>query len=435
MRRYSLFILDDDPQYIQAVELALSPAWQRAENFHRADAALMDIHLSTEASDFEGIDRIRSIRSHRPNLKIIATSGDLNRDTMEKALEAGCDLFLAKPLKPQQLLQILEKVEAYQQLNQLTSSHKGATWVGQSTISKDVKSKIAKLKGEDGPILIDGETGTGKEVVAQILNQQEGTRPFVRVNVAALSENLFESELYGYKKGAFTGATSDRKGLIEAADGGDLFLDEIETLSLEQQASLLRFLESGEFKPVGSNESSFSQTRVIAATNRPLKKMIEEKKFREDLYWRLAKHELKLPALRERTDDILELCHHFLAALDEEPKKVTDDGILELKKHPWPGNVRELKRVCEQLHLHSPLPLIRAEDVQKLLGQSTPIVSGKEPDYSLGLEKLINVYEAETIKSCLDKYQSIDEAVNVLKISRSSLYKKIKDHNIQWEKK
>lgn len=432
MRRYSLFVLDDDPFYIQSVRLALSPDWYVTDKDLQADAALIDIHLEGQARDFAGLKKIKALRKCRPSLHIIATSGDLNRDTMEKALDAGCDLFLAKPLKQKQLQILLQKTAAYLQLRELPSSSTIIPWIGESPQSLSVKSQIAQLKGEDGPILIQGETGSGKEVVAQLLHQQEGVRPFVRVNVAALSSQLFESELFGHIKGAFTGALQDRMGLIEAADGGDLFLDEIETLTEAQQASLLRFLESGEIKAVGATQAKGISTRVIAATNENLEALVKSGKFREDLYWRLAKHKIQLPSLRERTEDLAALCAYFFEKLSAEPKTLTHDGLEALQNLSWPGNVRELKRASEQLQLHAPLPIIRAEDISILLHNKQSKNSFKV-NYNDGLEEVMKSYEAQIIKQCLSEFKNIDETARTLKISRSSLYKKLKDYNIEWE--
>lgn len=435
MRRYSLFIVDDDSFFIQSVRLALGPDWVTSEDWKRADAALVDIHLSQSLEDFSGLKEIERLRNARSSLQIIATSGDLNRSTMEQALDAGCDLFLAKPLKPKHLQTVLNKVVALQQLRELPTKYSSGqmAWIGCSPGSSQTQKRIASLAGEAGPILIEGETGTGKEVVAHLLHQQEEkSRGIIKVNVAAISPALFESELFGHMKGSFTGAMQDKMGLIEAADGGDLFLDEIETLSLSQQAALLRFLENGEVKPVGGTKAKGVSVRVIAASNQSLEKLVEKKKFREDLFWRLAKHRINLPPLRERKDDIQPLANWFLSAHQDAPKELAADGLHALQAHNWPGNVRELKRVCEQLSLLAPLPIIRAEDVEGLL--RTRPVAEIQVDESSSLADILRVTERQAILQRLIRLKDADEAARSLQVSRSSLYKKIKDYEIRWEK-
>ena len=290
--------------------------------------------------------------------EVIAISGDLNREIMEDCLSAGASRFLAKPLSKEELVLTLNKVEALHRLRE--SFHRGtiekAYWVGSGQASQAVKKQLAFLRDESGPILIEGETGTGKEVATRILNQQE-ERVLLSVNVASIPENLFESEVFGHLKGSFSGANQNKIGMAEAAHGGDLFLDEIEALSESHQAKLLRFLETGEVRPVGSNKTRQVDVRVIAASNKPLERMVKDGQFREDLFNRLAKHHIKLPPLRERLDDIEELTDWFFSQQPARAKELSDDAMAVMKDYNWPGNIRELKRVCEQLVLKSPLPI------------------------------------------------------------------------------
>jgi transcriptional regulator with PAS, ATPase and Fis domain len=269
--------------------------------------------------------------------------------------------------------------------------------------------------------------------VAQILNRQEPKRPFVAVNCSALTENLFESEFFGHVKGSFTGAESNKIGFAEAANGGDLFLDEIEALPITQQAKLLRFLESGEIRKVGSKDAQFVQVRVIAASNIPLKQLIAQKKFREDLYFRLSAHRIEITPLRDRSEDIADIARYFIESEKPKRNKSFDDKALSfLKKYSWPGNIRELKRVCEQLLLTSPLPVIRESDVQKLLFvDSTSDSSQLSLDQTL--EDFLKKQEKKIVEFCLNQTKDIDKSCEILKISKSSLYKKIKDLGIQYE--
>lgn len=446
MKELVLLVVDDDSLVIQSVKMALPEQWRMlaAQNpvdlpergFH---AALVDMHLTGSLQKAEGIDVIKRLSQRHANLEVIAMSGNLDRQLMEQCLKAGASRFLAKPLSLEELTLTLGKIEALFQMQGAAtrSSQIGLRWVGDSGPSKDIQRRIAALRDEAGPILIEGESGTGKEVCAQLIHsQQSRPGPFIPVNVAGVPENLFESEFFGHMKGAFTGADQNKIGLIEAAQGGDLFLDEIEALSLPLQAKLLRFLESGEVRRVGAKESMHVQTRVLAATNRNLDQLVRENKFREDLLWRLNGKKILLPPLRERREDIPELCKHFLSLDKFRKKDFSEDAMQLLKDYTWPGNVRELRRACEQLILLAPLPVIRREDVLQCLRPTQAGVGGGGSagwDLSRGLTELVNETEAQIIKSALDRLNDIDEVARMLKISRSSLYKKIKDHNIQWK--
>jgi DNA-binding NtrC family response regulator len=219
-------------------------------------AAFVDIHLSGNLEKSEGLTVMKTLSTDHPLSEIVSISGDLRRETMEAALKAGATRFLAKPLVADELKIVLEKIETLWFLRGVSVDQKQEPmkWIGSSQSSDRVRRFVAQMNKEKAPILIEGESGTGKEVVAQMIHQSQSDRPFVAINVAALSENLFESELFGHVKGAFTGAVQNKAGLVERAHGGDLFLDELEALSLNHQAKLLRFLESGEFQKVGATE-------------------------------------------------------------------------------------------------------------------------------------------------------------------------------------
>lgn len=450
-RAFHLLVVDDDPLIHQSLKLCISSPWKvisvskkelvpYTTFFH---ASLVDMHLTPGNRDLEGVKVIEKLMKHNPQLEVVAMSGDLDRELMEQCLKAGAQRFLAKPLQSEEVLLVLNKIEAYWSIRNLDPQGKSIHWTGSGPGSQKIKKRIADLKGETKTILIEGETGSGKEVAARLLNQQEEERPFISVNISSLPENLFESELFGHVKGAFTGADQNKMGLVEAAHGGDLFLDEIEALPLAQQVKLLRFLESGEIRKVGAKESFNVQTRVIVASNQPLKKLVAEGKFREDLYFRLSGQRIELPPLRERKEDIADLARNFLE--EERPrrnKQFTEDGIEALTQYPWPGNVRELKRVCEQISLTSPLPFIRDEDVANLLYPdapkkarpgTTPGTEAMDIDFSKGLGFLVQEFEANLIRACLRKHPDVEQASEVFKVSRSNLYKKIKDYKIDEE--
>lgn len=398
-------------------------------------AALIDMHLEVQPGQKpDGTLVIQKLMKRNSQTEIVAMSGHLDRELMESAIHAGAQRFLAKPLQAEEVKSVLEKIEAFWDLRLSANFDNSKTkikLIGQSTQSENLRKKISQLKQERNPILIEGETGTGKEVVSHLLNQQEGQKPFVTINCSALTETLFESEFFGHVKGAFTGAETNKIGFAEAANGGDLFLDEIEALPLSQQAKLLRFLESGEIRKVGAKDSFVVHVRVIAASNVPLKKLIEEKKFREDLYFRLSAHLIQVPALKERKEDITELANYFLSL--EKPKRnksFEPAAIEQLKKYSWPGNVRELKRVCEQLVLTSPLPVIREQDVLHLLYTTNTSKNSEQLSLDQSLDEFMTKQEKRMIEFCLQQTKDIEKSCEILKVSKSNLYKKIKDLGI-----
>jgi DNA-binding NtrC family response regulator len=444
---FHLLVIDDDSLIIDSLKLILPTHWKMtsssdpafpdtsafaAINFH---AALVDMHLKGSTKTAEGPSIIQKILEKDAKIEIIAMSGDLSLELMEKCLKIGASKFLAKPLLPDEVLSNLEKIEALWQIRSLESrgSHRSVQWMGSSQSSEDVRRKIAGLKGEPGPILIEGETGTGKEVCFRLLNGQEPNRPTITVNVAAIPESLFESEFFGHVKGAFTGADSMKVGLTEAAHGGDLFLDEVEALPLSQQVKLLRFLETGEVRKVGAKDCIHVKARVIVASNQNLQNLTREGKFREDLLFRISGKKISLPPLRDRREDIAELAKYFLSLERPRSNKMFSPGALEaLQKYTWRGNVRELRRVCEQLSLTAPLPIIRAEDVLALIEPHGKLsASTAEMDFSVGLSALVDGFEAKVIQQILYEVSDIEKTAEILKISRSSLYQKIKNHNIQ----
>jgi DNA-binding NtrC family response regulator len=446
LRDLTLLVVDDDPLIHESVAAVLPKGWRKLSaqspsalpprGFH---CALVDVHLTGRLEKTEGIEVIQKLLKTHPFLEVIAMSGHLDRPTMEACIKAGASRFLPKPLSPDELELLLTKVAALFEIRGGEESHTTRTWIGSSAASQSILKQIAQLKNEGGPVLIEGETGTGKEVTAQLLHLQEKRGPFISLNVSALPENLFESEIFGHVKGAFTGAERDKMGLVEAAHGGDLFLDEIEALPLNLQAKLLRFLETGEGRRVGAQENYFVETRVIAASNQSLQKMVDEGNFREDLLWRLSGKKISLPPLRERLEDLKELAEHFLSQGSSRRLTLDEEAVGLLKSHSWPGNLRELKRVIEQASLYAPLPYLRAEDLKSWLGPQSSKAASSSPqwngrvDLKEGLSPLLAGFERHLIKSALEEYKDIDEVARTLQISRSSLYKKIKDHDIDWK--
>lgn len=452
----NLLVVDDDSLIHDSLSLILPQSWRMISvknssglpsegHFH---AAFVDMHLTKDVSRAEGPEVIRKIRAQFPLTEIYAMSGDLTIELMEEALAQGARKFLAKPLLPDEILSGLEKIEALWALRTSENRHRQTRsfqWIGTSPEAERIRYEISHLKGEKGPLLIEGETGTGKEVVAHLLNEQEDSRPFIAVNLGAIPETVFESEFFGHVRGAFTGADSLKIGLAEAAHGGDLFLDEIEALPLTQQAKLLRFLESGEIRKVGAKDSTHVKVRVIAASNQPLAELVKKGQFREDLLFRLTSRRLQLPQLSRRIEDIPLLAQFFLKEERHHGQKIlSPEARLELKKYNWPGNVRELKRIMEQLALSSPLPIIRDVDVRRLLSphsanadlgnekiSQVPTPASEGP-LSQGLSALVENFEKKVMLQALSACKNdVDQAAELLQISRSNFYKKLKDYGIR----
>lgn len=439
--KFHLLVVDDDSLIHDSLKLILPKNWSMHSCFSPKEAtevtgffhaALVDMHLTKNVQTAEGPTVIAHLRTKFPLTEIFGMSGDLTLELMEKALNSGARRFIAKPLAVDEVKSIIDKAEALWTIRDLGKKTDEISWVGKTPESEKVLYSIAALRGEKGPILIEGETGSGKEVVAHLLSHQEKGRPFVPVNIAAIAENLFESEVFGHVRGAFTGADSLKIGLAEAANSGDLFLDEIEALPLNHQVKLLRFLESGEVRRVGAKESIHVNTRVIAASNQSLEELVKNGKFREDLYFRLSGKRINLPPLRQRKDDIELLCHKFLSAdRSRNGKIISPEALALLKSYNWPGNVRELKRICEQLLLTSPLPIIRKEDTERVLPSDRA-----QAQFDLVLEKglayLVESFEKEVLAKALARTNNdVDKAAEMIQISRSSFYKKMKDYQIE----
>lgn len=441
----NLLVVEDDPSLAASLKImapdcfkvfiAAKPSLVPDHVFFHA--ALVDMHLEVVPPEMaDGLGVVQKLSKRNPQTEIVAMSGNLDRKLMEKAIQAGAHKFLAKPLSAHELESVLGKIEAYWSLRQsiYELQQSKVRLYGASTATENLRKQISQLRGERTSVLIEGETGVGKDVVAQLLHQQEGSKPFVAVNCSALTEQLFESEFFGHLKGSFTGADSNKIGFAEAAHGGDLFLDEIEALPLAQQAKLLRFLESGEIRKVGAKETQQVDVRIISASNIPLKDLIQQKKFREDLYFRLNAHSITIPPLRDRREDITEIAQQLIQNEKAKRNKSFDESALEeLKKYSWPGNIRELKRVCEQLVLTSPLPIIRDLDVAKLLSTGPIAAAALTFDPDLTLDQYLKKQEKLFIENTLQTTPDLEIACTKLQISKSSLYKKIKDLGIRYE--
>ncbi len=321
------------------------------------DCLLVDLDMP----GLSGIEVIAKAKQMSPDTDAIIMTGKSSLDTAIAALRHGVFDYITKPCKLTDLDRLLQRVAERRELltkvralqRQVEHIQGEPLLVGHSAAIEQVKRLIAKVAPTHSTVLILGETGTGKELVARAVHQQSlrAAMPFVAINCGALPENLIESELFGHRKGAFTGADEHRMGLFEVANGGTLFLDEIGELPLAMQSKLLRVLESGEIRRVGENNAFQVDVRMICATHQPLEEMVHEGRFREDLMFRINTFEIHLPPLRQRLEDIPELTNHLLRRLrfpaQPAPKAIREDALEALQGHVWPGNVRELANVIE----------------------------------------------------------------------------------------
>ncbi len=327
----------------------------RKETF---DLLLLDIKMP----EIDGIEFLREARAVSPETEVIIITGYATIETAVEAIKLGAFDYLEKPVSPPQLIVAAARALERKHLVDLTlrlrseleSRHRIGNVICSSAKMRKVMQLVAKVAPANSTVLITGETGTGKDVIARAIHYNSPRRdaPFVVADCASLSESLLESELFGHVRGSFTGAVRDRKGLAEAARGGTLFLDEISTISPQVQGSLLRLIQEHEIRPVGSDKTVTVDTRVIAATNKDLQELVRAGTYREDLFYRLSVFTIQLPPLRERPEEIPLLAHHFVQRLSKELGKeidlITPQAMAILEAHDWPGNVRELENVVER---------------------------------------------------------------------------------------
>jgi len=332
------------------------------------EVVLLDMKLP----DMEGMDVLRTVRSERPGLYVIVMTGYSTVQNAVEAMKLGAFDYLAKPFTGDELVLAVERAVEKKRLveeniflrRELLGRFSDDSIVGESRRIVEIFSQIGKVAPTDSTVLLYGESGTGKELFARAIqaHSQRAARQFVAVDCSTLAPSLLESELFGHVKGAFTGAVQDKAGIFELAHGGTLFLDDVANLGSDIQAKLLRVLETREYKPVGASQVKKADVRVIAATNKDLKAMVEEGSFREDLFYRLSVFPIYLPPLRERREDIPRLAYHFLRLFCRKTGKriegFSDDALETLVNHDWPGNVRQLKNAVERLVIMSERPTL-----------------------------------------------------------------------------
>lgn len=404
------------------------------------DAIFLDVWLS----DGDGLMFLPDIKSISPKSQVVMISGHGNIPMAVKAIKEGAFDFLEKPLSTDTVLAVLEKISKEIKLqNNLEylkeKETQGIEIIGNSPAISELKRQIEKVAKSNAWVMIFGENGTGKELVAKSIhyNSPRKDYPFVDINAAAIPDELFEAEFFGYEKGAFTNAFTRKIGKLEVADKGTLFLDEVTDMSLSSQAKLLRVLEEKEFSRLGSNSKIKVDIRVISATNKNLQEEIEKGRFRQDLAFRLAVIPITVPPLRERGEDILILADYYLKKFAKEnkvePPIISEEVKRVFMKYKWPGNVRELKNLMERLVILHNEYIIKLSDLPAYMYQDTAIT--KEEVLPITIKPLKEIREeAEklVIKKALDTFgNNLKEVAKVLDIDLSSLYRKLKQYQLE----
>ena len=446
-----VLVADDQQHILDAIQLLLKPQGYKIDVVSSPvlvrealattsyDAVLIDLNYTRDTtSGQEGLDLLSEIVALDATLPVIVMTAWGNVELAVEAMRRGARDFIQKPWENERLLSIVRtQVELHRALqnaerlaaeNRLLSAEGRPEFIATAPSMSQVLETITRIAPSDANVLISGEHGTGKEVVARSLHalSLRASRPFVPVNTGALAEGVFESELFGHVKGAFTDARSDRIGRFELADGGTIFLDEIGNVPLRQQAKLLRVIESGDVERVGSSRSKRVDVRVISATNADLLAACGAGQFREDLLFRLNTVEIHLPPLRERREDIPTLALHFLthfASRYRRPVRSLDATALQtLMQHFWPGNVRELEHTMERAVL-----MCRTEHLQ-----SADLGLGMQRPASPNLEELsLEAVESILIRKTLQRFQgNVSQAAEALGLSRGALYRRMEKHGL-----
>jgi len=405
---------------------------------HSYEVVLLDIWLP----GMDGLETLAHIEEMPPDTRpaVIVISGHGNVETAVKATKLGAFDFLEKPLTIQKVVVVVKNALQQRRMQMQIRNLRDVAGrlhdiIGESVPMKALRQQLSLMAGTNGRVLIYGESGTGKELVARAIHAMSprAEEAFVEVNCAAIPEELIESELFGHRKGSFTGASDDKMGKFQKADGGTLFLDEIGDMSLKTQAKVLRALEEQRFEPIGAQETIQVDVRVVAATNKKLEDEIERGNFREDLFYRLNVIPFHVPPLRERVEDIHLLADYFLAEVTNEygrkPKELTPEAYQLLKEHPWPGNVRELRNLMERIVIMNPQVKVDARHIPLQTPRRPPVES--ITDRFSSLHEFRDSAERDYILKKLDETRgNVTRAAELLGLERSNLYRKMKSLGI-----
>lgn len=459
MQQRTILIVDDERNMLLVMRMSLEDAGYRvlaAESAEDALPLLADPDLDVVLSDLKmpgmsGEEFIARSRMERPDVPVLVVTAYGSIRSAVECIQAGASDYLTKPFEPEELqiavrnaLQLHDLLQENRQLHAVMHNARAEQrLVGTSATMQHLRDLIQRVAPYKTTVLITGESGTGKEAVAREIHDRSprADKPLVALNCSAIPRDLMESELFGYVKGAFTGAHQSRLGRLEQANGGTLFLDEIGDLELALQGKLLRVLQEREFSPVGSDIVRRADVRIIAATNRDLKTQVQQRSFREDLLYRLDVYNIRVPTLRERSSDIPILAEYFLAELRHEIDKPIEGfskkAMQAMLNYPWPGNVRELRNAVERSLLSSRGELIDADDLPDKIFEALPPQQppGDFSGSSASLDAQVESVERKLIMDALAECRGVQaQAAKRLGITERSLWHRIKKLGIQIER-
>jgi len=458
MSRNSILIVEDDQSLMKIMAHYLEKSGYSVISFLDGkkalkqlpallfDLALLDVNLG----EVSGFEILKAAKREFPDSEVIMLTAYSQVDDAVRAMKSGAFDYLSKPVSEEDLLHhiknALEKralrLENTRLKSTLSANNKARPLIGSGTVMQELQKSITVVAKENINVLIHGESGTGKELVAREIHNQSPRReePFVAINCAAIPENLMESEFFGHVKGAFTGATADRIGKMAAAEGGTLFLDEIGELPLHLQAKLLRALQEREITPVGSEKTTAIDIRLISATNVDLSLLVRQKRFREDLYYRIAVYPLFIPPLRERMVDLESLIEHFTPHLSFDKESMT-----LMRHYSWPGNVRELENALAYIKVNAkngrvikedlPAMLLGAIGEKNLSAKNTPSLPAETGGQNTSLPTLDQAEKDLLLRALKRHHYNQSHAARALGITRAKLIYKMKKHGIRIERK
>lgn len=448
LKKATVLVVDDDVDVLTAVKLLLKTETQEViteknpENLNwllqrnQVDLVLLDMNFNSAINTGnEGIYWLRKIKEWKPNVCVIMITAYGDIDLAVRSLKEGANDFIVKPWHNEKLIttikELLDKQEGTKPAKANVKSAGNTSILGDSEVMQDIFHKVNKIAPTDANILILGENGTGKDLMAKAIHERSlrADKPFVKVDVGALTDTLFESELFGHKKGAFTDAREDRAGRFEEAHGGTLFLDEIGNISLQQQAKLLTVLQNRQVTRLGTNKPVDVDIRLICATNVPLYELANENRFRKDLIYRINTVEINVPALRKRNDDIILLAKHFAKMYANKylkPSMDFDTGALQkLKQYNFPGNVRELQYTIERAVIMADDHILKPDDLIFSILE-TPTENEVEAD-----NVPLSTLEKNAILRVIEKNNgNITRAAKELGLTRTALYRRLSKYDI-----
>ena len=448
-----ILIIDDDSAVRSSLSFVLKRAGYEAQvvpgpreaievvRTVAPDLILMDMNFTLSTTGEEGLTLLKQVKVFRPDTPVILMTAWGSIQLAVQGMQAGAFDFIPKPWNNAALLQRIETALELSTAPKETTQEQNDAFnrnhiIGRSQGLTDVLNTIARIAKTNASVLITGESGTGKELIAEAIhiNSRRAKHPFVKVNLGGISQSLFESEMFGHKKGAFTDASADRTGRFEMADKGTIFLDEIGDLDLSCQVKLLRVLQDQTFEVLGDSRPRKTDIRVVSATNADLRKMVNERTFREDLFYRINLITVKLPALRERREDIPLLVRHFAdrqAETNGLPRtEFSADAMQFLSRLPYPGNIRELKNLVERTILVSGKPTLDASDFD---AQYIRHNDQKAAESTSFIGMTLDEIERQTILQALERHKgNLSQVAMALGISRAALYRRLEKHNINY---